>query len=128
MRKVTEKVVEGFTPGAKIYWYTWEGFGWFGQLQVELDGEFYVISAGGVASGDHGEMKFKIFEDLTQTQVDRMRIVAHKTSNKSPNCKPQTQNCKLKTPNSKLPTANSQLKTPNSKLQTANSKLPTANF
>lgn len=81
MKKVTAEILPGFTPGNKILWHTWKGFGWFGELQVELDGEFYVINAGGVAHGDHGEMKFKIFENITQEQADKLNVIAFKTDN-----------------------------------------------
>lgn len=81
MEKVTRQILPGFTPGNKILWNTWKGFGWFGKLQVELDGEFYVMNAGGVARGDHGDMTFKIFENITQEQANRLQIIAHKTDN-----------------------------------------------
>lgn len=81
MEKVTKKIMPDFTPGDKIFWYTWEGFGWFGKIQVELDGEFYVMNAGGTASGDHGDMTFKIFENITKEQADRLNIIAYKTEN-----------------------------------------------
>lgn len=81
MRKVTRQILPGFTAGNKILGNTWKGFGWFGKLQVELDGEFYVMDAGGVASGDHGDMTFRIFEKITQDQANRIHIIAHKTDN-----------------------------------------------
>lgn len=81
MKKVTAEILPGFTPGDKILWYTWEGFGWFGKLQVELDGEFYVINACGVAHGDNGDMTFKIFENITQEQADKLHVIAHQTDN-----------------------------------------------
>ena len=81
MERVTKEIMPGFTPGSKIFGHTWKGFGWFGQLQVELDGGFYVMSAGGTCSGDCGDMTFKVFENITQEQADRIRIIAFKTDN-----------------------------------------------
>ena len=72
MEECDEKIIDGFTPGNKIFWYTWEGFGWFGKLQVELDGEYYVMDAGGTASGDHGDMIFKIFENISSVHISRI--------------------------------------------------------
>ena len=78
-----EEILEGFTSCANgIPSSSWEGFGWFGQLQVELDGEMRVISAGGHASGDDGDMCFKIFtKGITQEQANRMNVIAYKTDN-----------------------------------------------
>ena len=78
------KILEGFTSCKNgIPSSSWEGFGWFGQLQVELDGKICVISAGGTASGDEGDMVFKIFtKGITQEKANRINVIAYKTNNK----------------------------------------------
>ena len=49
------KILPGFTCIEHgIYAMSRSGFGWFGKLQVELDGEMRVISAGGTASLSDG--------------------------------------------------------------------------
>ncbi len=78
-----EEILEVFTSYENgIPSRSWKGFGWFGQLQIELDGEIRVISACGTAHGDNGGMSFKILQKgITQEQVNRMNIIAYKTEN-----------------------------------------------
>jgi len=81
-------VLPGFTTwDFNLRWYMWEGFAWYGQLQVELDGKIIVVRASGFPHGDDGEFTFKIEGKYTQKQVDRMNVIAFKTDNEKKNIK-----------------------------------------
>ena len=63
---------------------SWSGFGWFGELYIELNnGKRLVVSAGGTATGNHGGMNFKIFSpEFTQAELKNVKVIAYKTINK----------------------------------------------
>lgn len=83
-----EKILPGFTKwDFNLRGSDYHGFGWFGLLQVVLDGTTIVCRARGFPNGDHGDFTFRIEgnaetgENYTQRQVDRMKLIAFKTDN-----------------------------------------------
>lgn len=78
------EILEGFIPwNFNLYGYMWEGFGWYGELQMLFRGKSIVVSASGFPKGDNGDMKFKIYDNYTQAECDEMEIIAFKTNNPS---------------------------------------------
>lgn len=63
---------------------SWQGFGWFGELYIELkNGNRLVVDAGGTANGNNGGMNFKIFSPtFSQDELKDVKVIAYKTHNK----------------------------------------------